>query len=664
MLLMTFSVPAVAQGGFYYYDANPTSVTLLYSHPIFSQQLASAPVPGMSCSVTFQGKTIHMPYDSASGAFIYTWPSALPAGAYSAVITLNAQGYDPVTSDLSFSVSPSAIQALPSPSLYDIATQRIVNYARGMVGLNPLTIDPSLSAAAQAHADYVIGHESVYTSSVSVHSEPSPPLPGFSGHQPYDRDTAYGAVAGGSEVIAFDPTTPLSLVDLFDTTFHRFGLLDPTAYALGAGFASTMSNTASFNDIYVSDMDTRNEPTGQPQTVLFPWNGATGVPVAFSGESPDPLAGIAPAGQANQTPEAGYPVSITFDPLQVSSITVQSATLTDASGQSVPAWLVDNQNYKDTNSVYSGESMGTSAALFPEQALGYDTAYTASFSGTLTPAGGGAAQPFTDAWTFTTVPAPTLGTAFLSGGYLFVTGQNLAQAYVSTYGFSSGNPSVGATLYQDQNLIVYPVTGGNVTSVTMIDGATGRTLGDLTVAQASPLSDVGTSASSELAVNEASAASLVQGYPDGTYRPDASITGLQAVAMIYRAFGSPALPAGTVLPTGVSSWGAAALAWANTAGIVLPTDGFSAYGNATRAQLATWLMRAFQLSPAGTSAGFTDAAQIPAAFAGYITAAKNLGVVSGYPDGSFRPQAPVSRGAFAIWLVRLDQALPDPATLF
>lgn len=665
-LALVLSVPVTARGDFYYYNAQPSGVALLFSHPVFSQQLASSGVSGLTCSVTFQSQTVNMPYDATAQAFVYRWPTALPPGSYQATVTLSAQGYQPVVTNLTFQVASSAVSALPPPSLYDIATERIVNYARQEVGLTPLVLDPSLSAAAQAHADYVVNHEDLYTNSVSVHSEPDPSASGYSGSQPSDRDSAYGAVAGGSEVIAFDPTPALSLVDLFDTTFHRFGLLDPTAYALGAGFDSTLSASASMNDVYVSDFDTRNEPGGQPYTVLFPWKGASGVPVQFNGESPDPLAGIAPAGQGNQTPESGYPVSITFDPAQVSAVTVTSAVLTDPSGGSVPAWLVDSANYSDTNSIYSGETMGTSAALFPEKPLQYNTTYTASFSGTAQPSGanGGAAQPFSVSWSFTTQAAPRVAGAFESGGYLFVTGQNIAQAYVSAYDFPSGNPTVGATLFQDQNLIVYPVTGGSVDSVTLTDGATNRSLGTISVNPSSPLSDVGASASSELSVNEANAAGLVAGFPDGTYRPDASVTGQQAIVMIHRAFGSPTPPAGAATPAGISPWAAAAVTWATAQGVIQPSDRFAPDADATRAQLVTWLMRAYALSPSAQPSHFTDQSQIPAAFSGYVAAAQQMGVAGGYPDGSFRPASPVSRGAFAIWLVRLSQALPSPAGLF
>lgn len=662
-LLLSFLLPATALGDFYYYNAEPSGVALHYDHPIFSQQLASGSVSGMQCTVSFLGKTVSMPYDAASGAFTYVWPSALAKGSYTAVVTLDASGYQPIVSDLSFSVAQDAVSSLPAPSLYDIATGRIVNYARAAVGLNPLSIDPSLSAAALSHANYVMDHQNLYPNSVSVHSEPSPSASGYTGSQPFDRDNAFGSVAGGSEVIAFDPTLSLSLVDLFDTTFHRFGLLDPTAYAFGAGFSSTPSFTASMNDIYVADFDTRNEPKGQPFTVLFPWKSETSVPVAFNGESPDPLAGIAPPGQGNLTPESGYPVTITLDPAQVKSMQVSTATITDPSGGTVPAWLVDHQNYSDKNPVYTGESMGTSAALFPQKALQYDTTYTAAITGTATLQSGGT-QPFSDTWSFTTTPAPKAMKAFQTGGYLFLTGQNVSQVYVSNYAFPRGNVNVGPTLYQDGSLVVYPVTGGALSSVTLTDGATNASLGSVNVASQGPFSDAGTSASSQLAVNEAGAQGIVAGFLDGTYRPNQSVTDQQALVMIYRALGSPSVPAGAQTPPGISSWATSAVAWASAAGVLQPQDAFAPDSQATRAQLATWLMRAYSLSPSTAPSGFTDGSRIPAAFLGYVSAAHHLGIVQGYPDGSFRPGAVVSRGAFAIWLEHLYEALPNPAGLF
>ena len=71
----------------------------------------------------------------------------------------------------------------------------------------------------------------------------------------------------------------------------------------------------------------------------------------------------------------------------------------------------------------------------------------------------------------------------------------------------------------------------------------------------------------------------------------------------------------------------------------------------TRAESATFLTRAMGLGPSGGSPPFADLA--PAAwYSGYVTRLHDLGVVAGYPDGTFRPEAAITRAEMAALLVR------------
>jgi hypothetical protein len=648
-----------AQASFVYFDPSLNGVTLRVATPVFSLQAQPDPGSSLACSLEFQGQQVQMPYDDQQQGCVYQWPTPLAPGSYTATITVSSPGVSPLVENLQFSVDQGAVASLPQENLASIEAQRVLDYVRHAVGLPDTGFDAGLQAASQAHAQYFVRNQTLYTASVSMHTEPAAQAPGFTGSLPQDRDNAFSAIAGGSEVmVSGDPSGPYSLQGLFDTTFHRFGLLDPTLTALGAGYDQSPLGDASGQAAYVVDLDTGFDPAAQ-MSWEFPWNGATGVPVAFLGEDPDPLAGIAPAAQTQSQPESGYPASLSFDPGQVQSVTVAQATLT-RDGVAVPSYLVDSATYHDQNATYPDESMGTSVALFPAQPLQYETTYTASMSGTITLASGGT-QPFQDSWSFTTGAAPSVSGAYEDGGTLYVVGQNLEFAYISTYWYLGGNPTLGNTSYQGAHLISAPVSG-NLTKVEVTDGATGRVIGDIPVAKA-PFSDAGASSASQYYVDADQAAGLVQGYPDGTFRPDAAVTGAQAIVMLYRAMGSPST-AGEAQVAGVPSWAEAAVQWADAASVVEPGDGFLPYADATRAQLTTWLWRAFGLPPAQTAPAFSDASTIPAAFQGYVSAAAQDGVVLGYPDGTFRPDAPVQRGAFAIWTWRLHAALIAPQSLF
>ncbi len=648
-----------AQASFSYYDPSPNGVTLLVATPVFSLQAQPDPGSSIACELQFEGQQIAMPYDQQQQGCVYQWPTPLAPGSYTATITATSPDTPPLVERLQFSVASGAVAALPQENLQSVEAQRILNYVRQQLSLPAAGFDAALQAAAQAHAQYFVQNPGLYTASVSMHSEPDPQAAGYTGNLPQDRDGAFSAVAGGGEVmVTGDPSGPYSLEGLFNTTFHRFGLLDPTLTAIGAGLSQSPASDLQGQSAYVVDMD-----AGFDQATSlsweFPWNGETSVPISFMGEDPDPLAGIAGAAKTQSVPEAGYPVSLSFDPGQVQSVAVTQATLSQGA-TAVPSYLVDSQTYQDQNATYPGETMGTSVALFPQQPLQYETTYAASMSGTITLTGG-RTQPFQDTWSFTTGAGPQISAVYEDGGTLFVEGQNLSQAYVSTYWFQGGNPTLGDPSYQGAHLITAPVSGP-LTKVEITDGSTGRVIGDFPVT-AAPFHDAGASGSSQYYVDADQAAGLVQGYPDGTFRPDASVTGAQAIAMLYRALGSPAT-AGDPVVAGVPAWAQAAVDWAEAQGVIAAGDGFSSDQPATRAQLATWLWRAFGLPPASAAATFTDAAAIPSPLQGYVDAAAQDGVVLGYPDGSFRPQASVQRGAFAVWAWRLHAALIPPQQLF
>lgn len=81
---------------------------------------------------------------------------------------------------------------------------------------------------------------------------------------------------------------------------------------------------------------------------------------------------------------------------------------------------------------------------------------------------------------------------------------------------------------------------------------------------------------------------------------------------------------------------------------------FSAESPFTRAELVVLLVRTAGATPAPDQpVPFTDIAGHWAAEQGYLQAALGLGLISGFPDGTFRPDAPVTRAQ----MVRLAAAL-------
>jgi hypothetical protein len=139
---------------------------------------------------------------------------------------------------------------------------------------------------------------------------------------------------------------------------------------------------------------------------------------------------------------------------------------------------------------------------------------------------------------------------------------------------------------------------------------------------------------------------FIFGYPDGTVHPDSSITRAEAVTIFYRliddvAKDSPLPNPFNDVPAG--EWYEQYVSYAARRGIVLgyPDGGFRPENNITRAEFATIMSRFVEASSSST-ASFKDVSGDHWAI-GYIKTCAANGWITGYPDGSFRPENPITR---------------------
>lgn len=86
----------------------------------------------------------------------------------------------------------------------------------------------------------------------------------------------------------------------------------------------------------------------------------------------------------------------------------------------------------------------------------------------------------------------------------------------------------------------------------------------------------------------------------------------------------------------------------------------------TRAEFATLLGRAFSLKAEGAEPAFADDGQIPAWAKPHVAGAVAAGVITGYDDGTFRADRGLTRSEMAVMIVRLLglEPLPDAAPPF
>lgn len=154
---------------------------------------------------------------------------------------------------------------------------------------------------------------------------------------------------------------------------------------------------------------------------------------------------------------------------------------------------------------------------------------------------------------------------------------------------------------------------------------------------------------------------ITRGWPDGTFRPQASIDRGQMAAFLYCLAGQPQFtPPATSpfsdVPTDHVFY--KEIAWLQSQGITRgwPDGTFRPYSPVSRDQMAAFFYRmagspAYQMDAA---APFTDVAPGDV-FAREISWMKHEGITKGWPDGTFRPFQPVERGQMAAFLFRYDQ---------
>ncbi|MDO3410003.1 S-layer homology domain-containing protein [Saccharibacillus sp. CPCC 101409] len=135
------------------------------------------------------------------------------------------------------------------------------------------------------------------------------------------------------------------------------------------------------------------------------------------------------------------------------------------------------------------------------------------------------------------------------------------------------------------------------------------------------------------------------GYPDGTFRPARSISRAEMAAIMTRIMIGNEIPAAESLryaDVPASHWAAGYADRAASLGVMngLPGGAFQPDRAITRGELAAILVRFRNLEPAA-SGGFSDTAGHWAE--GDIGAAARAGLLKGYPDGTYRPNAPISR---------------------
>lgn len=159
----------------------------------------------------------------------------------------------------------------------------------------------------------------------------------------------------------------------------------------------------------------------------------------------------------------------------------------------------------------------------------------------------------------------------------------------------------------------------------------------------------------------------IQGYPDGTFRPEATVTRAQFVRMLAEALGLPAAPNLTDFADGgeIPSWTRSAVAAAVKAGLTSgypERDGvrFKPDQTITRAEMAVMIARALGADKNAAEGGadyFKDRAAMPDWARAPIQTAVSAGILKGYEDGTFRSDRHATRAEAAAMIYKLLEVL-------
>ncbi|MGO4274327.1 S-layer homology domain-containing protein, partial [Paenibacillus sp. TAF58] len=160
-------------------------------------------------------------------------------------------------------------------------------------------------------------------------------------------------------------------------------------------------------------------------------------------------------------------------------------------------------------------------------------------------------------------------------------------------------------------------------------------------------------------IKQAVSAGIVTGYPDGTFKPNHTVTRAEFAVMLMN----------TLKPKGegvaltftdtvkIGPWAQKAVAQAVQAGIITGyEDGsFRPDAQITRAEMAAMLAKVLgQSNEASASTGFADDKDIPVWAKGSVAYVKQAGIVQGKGDNKFAPQDHTTRAEAVTVLLKVS----------
>ena len=146
---------------------------------------------------------------------------------------------------------------------------------------------------------------------------------------------------------------------------------------------------------------------------------------------------------------------------------------------------------------------------------------------------------------------------------------------------------------------------------------------------------------------------VITGYPDGTFKPDNYVTRQEAATIIGRAKGLDNTKRTTSFPdVDPASFASGYIQSAYEAGIITGyvDHTFRPTNPITRGEMAYLLQRAFNLNKA-SNVYFADLSGTGSQY-DVIDRIATAGLTNGFPDGTYRPEVPITRVQYALFVAR------------
>ncbi|MDD4802482.1 MAG: S-layer homology domain-containing protein [Syntrophomonas sp.] len=145
-------------------------------------------------------------------------------------------------------------------------------------------------------------------------------------------------------------------------------------------------------------------------------------------------------------------------------------------------------------------------------------------------------------------------------------------------------------------------------------------------------------------INKLVTRAAIKGYPDGSFKPDATITRAEFTTVVVKAFNLNNT-GGKIFSDTSAHWAKDYIATATAAGIVggYNDSTFGSNDPITREQMAAIVVKAAGLTAAATENNFSDNSSIAEWARSSVATAVNNQVIKGYPGNTFKPKGKATR---------------------